>query len=497
MRILIDTNIIIYREDNSELNKELSELFNVLNENNVQVLVHPASKKDLHNDPNKERRKIIFSKLSTYPQLESPPKPDSDDNFRKIIPRSHNTNDEIDAQLLYAVYRDAVSFFITNDNKLIDKSTKLNISDRVFSLNEASFYFKKYFKKIDIETAPPAIKKIPLHNIDITESFFDSLKEDYDGFDKWFQKKSGEGKKAWVYYDKDGSIGAFLMLKEELESISNATPTLPNKKRVKISTLKVTTSGLKIGELFIKIAIEYAIKRKIDEIYLTHYDKENDALLPLIHNYGFYHLATKNDAEKVYVKELVPLDNDVNPEDVHKYYPSYYDGQECRKFIIPIKQHYHNLLFQDCKFSDSSLFHLSELVIEGNAIKKAYLSHSKTKKIRKSDIVLFYLSKTYKLITALGVVDDVFYDVKDSDEIIKKIGKRSVYDKTDVEELSKKNTLIILFKWHFYFNNEISYSFLIKEGIINGPPQSIIEIEHNSYLKIKDKGGIDYDFTFD
>jgi len=137
------------------------------------------------------------------------------------------------------------------------------------------------------------------------------------------------------------------------------------------------------------------------------------------------------------------------------------------------------------------------LVIEGNAIKKAYLSHFNSKKIRKSDIVLFYLSKTHKMITALGVVDDVFYDVNDSNEIIKIIGKRSVYNRSEIEEISKKKTLIILFKWHFYFNNEISYDFLIKEGIINGPPQSITEIDHRSYLKIKDKGGIDYGFTFD
>ena len=445
MRILIDTNILIYREDNSELNKELSELFNILNENNVQLLVHPASRLDICNDYNTERQKIILSKLSTYSQLESPPNPDLDEIFRKIIPKSLNTNDEIDAKLLYAVYRDAVSFFITNDNKLLDKSIKLNISDRVFNLYEANNYFKRYFKKIDIDTVPPAIKKIPLYNIDVSDTFFDSLKEDYNEFNNWFKKKSEEGKDAWVYYNEDGTLGAFLMLKEELESISDASPALPCEKRVKISTLKVTTAGLKIGELFIKIAIEFSIKKNIHEIYLTHYDKENDSLLPLIHNYGFYHLSTKGNDEKIYVKRLIPLKVDVSPEDIlQKYYPSFYDGIKCRKFIIPIKQHYHNLLFQDCQFSDQSLFHFSKLVIEGNAIKKAYLSHFNSKKIRKSDIVLFYLSKTHKMITALGVVDDVFYDVNDSNEIIKIIGKRSVYNRSEIEEISKKKTLIIL-----------------------------------------------------
>jgi len=42
--------------------------------------------------------------------------------------------------------------------------------------------------------------------------------------------------------------------------------------------------------------------------------------------------------------------------------------------------------------------------------------------------------------------------------------------------------------WHFYFNNKISYGFLIQEGIIKGPPQSITEIGHGSYLTIKDRG---------
>ena len=34
--------------------------------------------------------------------------------------------------------------------------------------------------------------------IDLNDTFFDSLKEDYTGFEAWFQKKSQDNSKAYV-----------------------------------------------------------------------------------------------------------------------------------------------------------------------------------------------------------------------------------------------------------------------------------------------------------
>lgn len=62
--------------------------------------------------------------------------------------------------------------------------------------------------------------------IDLNDSFFDSLKADYPGtssstdFVQWFTKKAAEGKRALVFEDDQG-VGAFVNLKPgETEEIS-------------------------------------------------------------------------------------------------------------------------------------------------------------------------------------------------------------------------------------------------------------------------------------
>ncbi len=42
----------------------------------------------------------------------------------------------------------------------------------------------------------------------------------------------------------------------------------------------------------------------------------------------------------------------------------------------------------------------------------------------------------------------------------------------------------------------ILYEDLLENNILQGPPQSITEIDHQKYLKIKEKGRINERFTF-
>jgi predicted nucleic acid-binding protein len=63
MRVLIDTNIFIYREDPAILPEHLQKLLRITRENKHIIIVHPASIKDIENDPDLERRRIMISKL--------------------------------------------------------------------------------------------------------------------------------------------------------------------------------------------------------------------------------------------------------------------------------------------------------------------------------------------------------------------------------------------------------------------------------------------------
>ena len=65
------------------------------------------------------------------------------------------------------------------------------------------------------------LKKIS--EINLEDSFFDSLKKDYPQFEGWFQKKASEDRTALVFEDNIG-VGAFIALKNENEEISNHVP---------------------------------------------------------------------------------------------------------------------------------------------------------------------------------------------------------------------------------------------------------------------------------
>ncbi|NCN68723.1 MAG: hypothetical protein GW904_03140, partial [Candidatus Altiarchaeum hamiconexum] len=62
-RILVDTNILIDREDLKEVSEGLQELLKILNETNNKIVIHPLSLEEIKNDKNAERRDIVLSKL--------------------------------------------------------------------------------------------------------------------------------------------------------------------------------------------------------------------------------------------------------------------------------------------------------------------------------------------------------------------------------------------------------------------------------------------------
>jgi len=499
MRVLIDTNIFIHRENYHVIPNNLQSLLKTLNKLAVQILIHPLSLEEVKRDKKRQRSEIIQSKIKTYPLLDDPPDPQIDENFLAIVGQHKNIHDIVDNNLLYCLYKNAIDFLITEDRGIHRKAEKLGISDRVFDINESFEYFKKHLL-VENVPKPPALKYVPVYTLDIKDPIFTPLKEEYGHteFTDWWEKISREGRKSWVYFKEDNKLGAILILKIEDEPIPSI-PLLPRKRRVKICTFKASYTGYKIGELFIKISVAFAIRNNIDELYLTHFIKPDDYLVELIENFGFYRVAKKGE-EDVFIKKLIPDRKITDPIEISKkFYPCFYDGEKVKKFIIPIRPEYHNKLFTDYQPRQPSLFEFGEsggeLIIEGNTIKKAYLCHSRIKEIRAGDILLFYRSVDERKITSLGIIERVYHNVMDPNEIARCVGKRSVYSKKEFEEIAKKPTKIILFRHHLHLENPLPLNYLKTNHILRCAPQSIVEISHENYLMIKRDGGINEGFT--
>ena len=511
MRILIDTNIFVYREDNKELPPDLQKLMCILNKLHSEIIIHPRSIEDLNRDNDKERKSIILSKIRSYPLLELAPEVKNDSSFIKTVGIPSKINDDIDNSILYALYKNSVDFLITNDNGIHKKAKLLSINSRVLNVNGALERFKREMiteNQINL----PALKNDFIYNLNIHDPFFDSLRKDYNGFDDWFIKIAKKGRKCYVHYKADNEIGAILIYKIEDETL-DSTPIMAKKKRLKLSTFKVSHVGSKIGELFIKLAVNYAKVNNVNELYLTHYIADDvDYLVELIEDYGFKKTAILNrTGEGIYLKKIEVADESVahlNPVDISKtFYPTYYDGEAVNKFIIPIQPMWHEKLFTDynrrrvkgdkrIKGRQPSLIEFAgQFIVEGNTIKKTYVCHSISRKIAAGDILFFYRSKDEKAITSIGIVEKIYQGMQSSAEILHQVGKRSVYSESEIEQLSQKPTLVILFTLRYHLPNPVPYDDLRNMNILKGAPQRLMQITHEKYICIKKRGMIDERFT--
>lgn len=495
MEVLLDTNILIHRESDAIVPESLRELERALNTEGHQLLVHPLSLQEIRQDPNEEQRAQAESRVETYARLSYPPSPSDSSDFRNIIPEGVDFNGQVDNMLLFAVYDDAVDFLVTEDREMHRKALELGIDDRVFDIDGGAEYFTADPSPIH---GPAAIERTTFGELDLSDPIFEPLKETYNGFLTWAESKGD--RPAWVNYTEDDTIGALLILKpNETENIGT-NPPLGRDTRLKISTLIVGESrwGSKLGELLISIAIREAINHELDQVYLTHYIEEEDYLVDLIESYGFVHVSDKADGEAIFLKRLTPpVDADPDPVELSRqYYPSFYDGPAVDEFVIPIQPRFHAKLFTSYKKRQPRIGeYAGQSASEGNAIRKAYLSNSTTRKIEPGDILLFYRSQDEREITSLGICEDIRYGLEDPDKISKIVGKRSVFSDREIKELATSPTTVLLFSWHFEFPTPITDTQLYENDVLQGPPQVMQQIDEQGYEYIRKEGDIDERFA--
>lgn len=478
-RILLDTNMLIYLLDNEVLDDKVAKITKSLYDSDkYSIVVHPKTLTETDKIKNEKKKSIFKSKLNVYNIIDNPPR--ITDEFNNLV-GIKNENDKIDNEMLYAVYKNCVTFLITNDKELVKKGKKLNLGKRVLSIDDAIEIFKED-EKVIIQT-PVFIKQEYLYNLNLEDEFFTSLRMDYKGFDKWFEKKQRNNAQAYVTQDQQNRVTSFLMLKEEGKDEDYSSFDVPLKpaRRLKVATFKVADTGKKIGECFIKIMIKEAIEKNIDEIYVTTFERQ-ESLIYLLKQYGFnlvtYKNTTKSDdtveREAIFVKNI---------KDKSGYPFVQLDNQDI--FIIPVQPKYHKLLFEETEREfQISIDDTQGINTSANAIKKAFISNSKIKKIKPNDILLFYASHDKKAITTLGIVETTWNKFESQEEIFNIVRKRTAYNEDELQYVTSLDSLVIMFKHCITFNTPITYNFLLDNGIVNGYIQSPISINKNDLEKI-------------
>ena len=232
---------------------------------------------------------------------------------------------------------------------------------------------------------------------------------------------------------------------------------------------------------------------------MTHFFEPGDRLMALIQEYGFAKVAVNARGEDVFLKQLV-VDNaaliEQSPRQIYRrFYPTFYDGPAVKKWIIPIRPEFHEKLFTDVEQRQTLLTeHAGGFIVEGNAIKKAYLCHARTKKMSEGDVVLFYRSVDASAITSLGVVEEVHPVISDLSQILRLVGKRTVYSPEEIQGFDKPLT-IILFRHICHLENPLSIGLLRDRKLLKWAPMTINNFPDKNYRIIKDLGGINGRYT--
>ncbi|HDY87968.1 MAG TPA: hypothetical protein ENH82_07645 [bacterium] len=505
MRILLDTNVIIYREASYVTRQEIGVLFRWLDQLHYEKCIHPETIDEIRRHKDKSVVAAFEAKIGNYLQLKTL----APENERISSIRAQfdlDSNDHTDSSILNEVFCNRVAALITEDRKMHQKAAVLGITERVFTIDA-------FLEKVTAENPELAdykilsVKKDYFGNLNITDSFFDSFRADYSEFNEWFNRKSDEV--VYVCKSEKGDIVAFLYIKPEGEDENyiDILPFLKPAKRLKIGSFKVISNGYKLGERFLKIIFDNAILFSVDEIYVTLFDNtyEQLCLSALLSDWGFEQHGikrTKNGDEIVLVRDFRPYVNENNP---CLCYP--YISGGAKKFIVPIYPPYHTELFPDSILRTESPVDFIENKPNRNAISKVYISRSFERNLKTGDIIVFYRTKCdgpayyTSVTTTIGVIQSIITDIESEAQFIELCRKRSVFSDQELRDhwnyQRNNHPFIVNFLYVYTFPKRMNLKALIDAEVIQSTdtvPRGFEQISDDKFQLIMEGSNADQRF---
>ena len=345
-------------------------------------------------------------------------------------------------------------------------------------------------------------------DINLNDPFFDTLKDDYPGFDRWFAKKADAGEVAYVTRNSERSVNGFLYLKQETGSVDDVTPALPPANRIKVGTFKIESRGTKMGQRFLKKVFDRALDAQAEEIYVTVFEK-HDGLTKLFDRYGFQQIGVKaaanGDAELVMRRDLR-----VTTGDLVLDYP-FIHSNGVAKYLLSIYPKYHTKLFPDSKLNTEE-FDIVQDLSHTNSIHKVYIGRmSGVEQLQPGDLLVIYRTRDPKLIgsaeylsvaTSIGVVEDVcpVSSFPTEEEFLACTQPFSVFGKTDLQSFYRapQSPYMIRFTYNAALSQRIIRKRLIEEvGLSRGAYFGFLPITNEQFQSVVDLGGLNANLIVD
>lgn len=347
-------------------------------------------------------------------------------------------------------------------------------------------------------------------DIDLNDAFFDSLKSDYPGnensigFVEWFNKKADDGSTALVFEDEVG-VGAFVVLKNELEEIKLQSGILPAVKRMKISTFRIAERfrRQRIGEGAIGLLLWKWQQSDCEEIYVTVFDK-HETLISQFERFGFQKVGKNPNVENVLVKSRMNIDF----SDSYKAFPFIKSNFDYAGYII-VDDYYHDTMFAYSKLANVNSLQSKISSSVSNGLSKIYVGQASQIKHEIGEPILVYrrytqgTGKRYKsCITSYCVVTDVIqakvnnHYLMSFEELKQRIGNKSVFDENELlrQYNNYKNLTIVelLYCGYFGAGNNVNMDWLARNGCWVAEDQypTDVHLNENQFKRILMEGNV-------
>ena len=359
------------------------------------------------------------------------------------------------------------------------------------------------------ERRPMDLQVQRFSDIDLNDSFFDSLRDSYPEFNEWYNKKAAAGATAYCYY-VDNELKDFLYLKIEEEELSDLTPALPAKKRLKVGTFKVDNEDRHTtrGERFMKKIMDKAIAEDVDEIYVTMFPTEElQGLIRMFEKFGFSHIADKphegGNAEYVLIKDMT-----THVDDFKLDYP-FVKKASSNKYVLSIVPEFHTHLFPDSILKNEKKYDLIQDVSETNSIYKIYLCWMQgTRNLKAGDKLIIYRTsdeegKAYyrSVCTSVCTVCEVktYRDFENEEEFIKYTNRYSVFKEHELRRWYKNKNYFIVTKmvYNIAFTKKV-INMVMKEQVgLNPKYWGFFKLTDAQFDKLLELGEIDERYIID
>ena len=359
------------------------------------------------------------------------------------------------------------------------------------------------------ERRPMDLQVQRFSDIDLNDSFFGSLRASYPEFNEWYNKKAAAGATAYCYY-VDNELKDFLYLKIEEEELSDLTPALPAKKRLKVGTFKVDNEDRHTtrGERFMKKIMDKAIAEDVDEIYVTMFPTEElQGLIRMFEKFGFSHIADKphegGNVEYVLIKDMT-----THVDDFKLDYP-FVKKASSNKYVLSIVPEFHTHLFPDSILKNEKKYDLIQDVSETNSIYKIYLCWMQdTRNLKAGDKLIIYRTsdeegKAYyrSVCTSVCTVCEVktYRDFENEEEFIKYTNRYSVFKEHELRRWYKNKNYFIVIKmvYNIAFTKKV-INMVMKEQVgLNPKYWGFFKLSDAQFDKLLELGEIDERYIID